>query len=68
MHKIVSKTLKQKVRKFTTFLTGIEGSVARCRGSWVVGRGRGCGCESWVWVLMSWGKKIKIKKSSSKKM
>ena len=45
-------------------------SVAKCRGSWVVGRGRG----SWVWVN-SWGKKkfskkkkITIKKLKSKKM
>ena len=27
-------------------IDGTEKSVAKCRGSWVVGRGRG----SWVWV------------------
>ena len=33
-------------------------SVAKCRGSWVVGRGRG----SWVWVWVNFvGKKSKEK-------
>ena len=36
MHKIVTKTLKQKIRKFATFLTGIEGrfvlSYVKCPG------------------------------------
>ena len=48
-----------------------ETSVAKCRGSWVVGRGRG----SWVWVwVIVVGKKtvlkkiIIIKKLNSKKL
>ena len=36
-------------------------SVAKCRGSWVVGRGRG----SWVWVN-SWVKKKVFKKKKCK--
>ena len=44
-------------------------SVAKCRGSWVVGRGLG----SWVWVNVVGKKKglpknIKIKKLKSKKL
>ena len=55
-------------------------SVAKCRGSWVVGRGswvevvgRGCGSCVWVWVIVV-GKKtvfkkiIIIKKLNSKKL
>ena len=36
-------------------------SVAKCRGSWVVGRGRG----SWVWVN-SWVKKKSFQKKKCK--
>ena len=49
----------------------VKVSVAKCRGSWVVGRGRG----SWVWVWVNvvckkrvFQKKIKIKKSKGKKL
>ena len=38
-------------------------SVAKCRGSWVVGRGRG----SWVWVN-SWVKKKKFSKKKKCKI
>ena len=53
-------------------------SAAKCRGSWVVGRGRGSwvvGRGSWVWVWVNvvgkkkvFQKKIKIKKINSKKL
>ena len=36
------------------YLCPSEGSVAKCRGSWVVGRGRG----SWVWVNVAGKNKI----------
>ena len=49
------------------------GSVAKCRGSWVVGRGRG----SWVWVmgvgvgkcrrLKKYRKNKKVKRNEKKK-
>ena len=46
-------------------------SVAKCRGSWVVGRGRGSWV--WVWVIVVGKKKIfqkeiEIKKLNSKKL
>ena len=51
------------------FLSLTVTSVAKGRGSWVVGRGHGSWV--WVWVLVSWvkkyfQKKIKIRKSKSK--
>ena len=37
----------------------IDASVAKCRGSWIVGRGRG----SWVWVWVNVvGKKKRLAK------
>ena len=42
---------QREVRRFTRFVDhGLMLSVAKCRGSWVVGRGRGCGSWVWVWV------------------
>ena len=49
----------QFLRYFKT-ADGFPGSVAKCRGSWVVGRGRG----SWVWV---WVNVVGKKKFSKKK-
>ena len=58
----------QFLRYFKT-ADGFPGSVAKCRGSWVVGRGRG----SWVWVGINvvgkekvFQKKIKLKNQKAK--
>ena len=42
---VISRAVRRV--KFETILKHYERSVAKCRGSWVVGRGRG----SWVWVV-----------------
>ena len=42
-------------------------SVAKCRGSWVVGRGRGCGSLVWMWVNVVGKKSMeKIIKNNNK--
>ena len=68
-HNRTQITLKSKqefpglvnVTFFSVYFPLLSRSVAKCRGSWVVGKGRG----SWVWVWVNVaGKK---KKNSKKK-
>ena len=45
---------------------GLILSVAKCRGSWVVGRGRGCGSLVWMWVNVGKESMEKIIKNNNK--
>ena len=58
---INSYTLVLSLPDYTAYGSPLETSVAKCRGSWVVGRGRG----SWVWV---WVNVVRKKKSSKKRL
>ena len=46
-HVITSYTQMEQTKVYVIICKKRTTSVAKCRGSWVVGRGRG----SWVWVV-----------------
>ena len=64
--------LRTLYRRVQGILRSLLTSVAKCRRSWVVGRGRGSwvvGRESWVWVWVNVaGKKMSSKKITIKKL